>query len=414
MPIGAPAEMEKAADSAYIGNAVPPAQQDRLVIQNADYTLVVTDPKAKMDQMTALAQTLGGFVVSANLYQTTSPNGNQVPEGSIVIRVPANKLEEALKQVKADVVEIRNETRSGQDVTQEYVDLESRLKNLQAAEAQLTRIMEDANRTEDVMSVFNQLVYYREQIELVKGQMQYYEQSANYSAISARLIAEESIQPIQVGGWKPQGEVRDAIQTTDQLPAGFRRLPDLGCAVLPAGAAAHRAGHRPADLAGGISPSAPSGAGRRRTRPRLRPSRPLPPSSPHPRPSPKMERGIIFPMEKLVQQAQSCFGIRLNANQAAALTVYEQELLEWNGKFNLTAIRDTEGIRTKHFLDSMSCALAWKDQPPRSLVDVGTGAGFPGLVLKILYPGMALTLIESVGKKASFCQHMVEKLALER
>jgi 16S rRNA (guanine527-N7)-methyltransferase len=118
-------------------------------------------------------------------------------------------------------------------------------------------------------------------------------------------------------------------------------------------------------------------------------------------------------MEQLIQQAQSCFGIRLNANQAAALTVYEQELLEWNGKFNLTAIRDTEGIRTKHFLDSMSCALAWKDLPPRSLVDVGTGAGFPGLVLKILYPGMALTLVESVGKKASFCNHMVEKLALE-
>jgi 16S rRNA (guanine527-N7)-methyltransferase len=118
-------------------------------------------------------------------------------------------------------------------------------------------------------------------------------------------------------------------------------------------------------------------------------------------------------MEQMIQQAQSCFGIQLNANQAAALTVYEQELLEWNGKFNLTAIRDTEGIRTKHFLDSMSCALAWRDQPPRSLVDVGTGAGFPGLVLKILYPGMALTLVESVGKKASFCQHMVEKLALE-
>lgn len=212
MPIGAPAEMEKAADSAYIGNAVPPAQQDRLVIQNADYTLVVVDPKAKMDAMTAMAQAMGGFVVSANLYQTYSPNGDPVPEGTIVIRVPASKLEEALKQVKADVVEIRNETRSGQDVTQEYVDLESRLKNLQAAEAQLTRIMEDANRTEDVMSVFNQLVYYREQIELVKGQMQYYEQSADFSAISARLIAEESIQPIQVGGWKPQGEVRDAIQ----------------------------------------------------------------------------------------------------------------------------------------------------------------------------------------------------------
>jgi len=128
----------------------------------------------------------------------------QLPEEGI-------RIFKALKQIKADVVEVQNENRSGQDVTQEYVDLESRLKNLQAAEAQLTRIMEEANKTEDVLNVFNQLVYYREQIELVKGQMKYYEQSAAYSAITARLIAEETIQPIQIGGWQPQGVVNDAI-----------------------------------------------------------------------------------------------------------------------------------------------------------------------------------------------------------
>jgi hypothetical protein len=160
-----------------------------------------------------MAQTMGGFVVSSNLYQTTTSDGTPVPEGSIVIRVPADKLEQALKQIKADVVEVQNETRSGQDVTQEYVDLKSRLKNLEAAEAQLTKIMEEAKKTEDVLNVFNQLVATREQIELIKGQMQYYEQSAAYSAITARLMAEETVKPIQVGGWKPQGVVRDAIQS---------------------------------------------------------------------------------------------------------------------------------------------------------------------------------------------------------
>lgn len=212
----APMEGEKSAADSYNaagGNAVPPAQQDRLVIQNADYSLVVKDPKAKMDQMSAMAKAMGGFIVSATLYQTYAPNGNQVPEGSIVIRVPADRLEEALKQIKGDVVDVQNETRSGQDVTQEYVDLKSRLKNLEAAEAQLTKIMEDAKKTEDVLNVFNQLVATREQIELIKGQMQYYEQSSTYSAISARLIAEETIKPLEVGGWKPQGVVRDAIQS---------------------------------------------------------------------------------------------------------------------------------------------------------------------------------------------------------
>ena len=94
------------------------------------------------------------------------------------------------------------------------------------------------------------------------------------------------------------------------------------------------------------------------------------------------------------------------------MVTYERELLDWNQKFNLTAIRDPESVRTKHFLDSFSCTLAWTDSPPRRLVDVGTGAGFPGIPLKILYPEMQLTLIESVGKKARFCEHIVRTLGL--
>jgi 16S rRNA (guanine527-N7)-methyltransferase len=118
-------------------------------------------------------------------------------------------------------------------------------------------------------------------------------------------------------------------------------------------------------------------------------------------------------MEKLSQDALRLFNIHLTPRQVAMLTNYEQKLIEWNEKFNLTAIRDVDAIRAKHFLDSMSCTLAWKENTPRSLVDVGTGAGFPGLVLKILYPGMKLTLVESVGKKANFCTHIVETLGLE-
>ena len=117
-------------------------------------------------------------------------------------------------------------------------------------------------------------------------------------------------------------------------------------------------------------------------------------------------------MEKLVQAAQQLFGLCLTGRQVVTLRAFENELMVWNKKFNLTAIRDIEGIRTKHFLDSFSCALAWKENPPKRLIDVGTGAGFPGIPLKILYPSMELKLVESVGKKASFCRHVVEKLKL--
>jgi 16S rRNA (guanine527-N7)-methyltransferase len=118
-------------------------------------------------------------------------------------------------------------------------------------------------------------------------------------------------------------------------------------------------------------------------------------------------------MEKLARDAQTLFNVHLSGRQVTALLTYEKKLLEWNQKFNLTAIRDAESIRTKHFLDSFSCVLAWKSSPPDQLIDVGTGAGFPGIPLKILYPNLKLTLVESVGKKAMFCQHIVDVLGLE-
>ncbi|MBI5352912.1 MAG: 16S rRNA (guanine(527)-N(7))-methyltransferase RsmG [Chloroflexi bacterium] len=118
-------------------------------------------------------------------------------------------------------------------------------------------------------------------------------------------------------------------------------------------------------------------------------------------------------MENLAREALSQFNVHMTGRQVMSLITYERELLDWNQKFNLTAIRDVESIRTKHFLDSFSCVLAWKAIPPRRLIDIGTGAGFPGIPLKIIYPAMQLTLVESVGKKAMFCQHIVRVLGLE-
>ncbi len=119
-------------------------------------------------------------------------------------------------------------------------------------------------------------------------------------------------------------------------------------------------------------------------------------------------------MEKLAQDAWNLLGIRISARQLAAFERYEQELLEWNARFNLTAIREPEGIRTKHFLDSLTCTLAWRENPPASLIDIGTGAGFPGVPLKIIQPSLQLSLVESVGKKAEFCRHVAATLGMDR
>lgn len=222
LPSSAPMEAPLTGEQAYYGDdgattasgggGVAASNVERLIIQNADIVIVVADVEGRMKNVQVMAEQLGGFVVSSNLYQNYTNSNVLVPEATVTIRVPAEKLDQALDQIKADVVEVQSETRSGQDVTAQYVDLQSRLKNLEAAEKQLNEILETATETEDVVNIFNQLVYYREQIELVKGQMKYYEEAAALSAVSIRIRAEATVQPIQIGKWEPKGVVRDAIQ----------------------------------------------------------------------------------------------------------------------------------------------------------------------------------------------------------
>lgn len=117
-------------------------------------------------------------------------------------------------------------------------------------------------------------------------------------------------------------------------------------------------------------------------------------------------------MQVLSQFAHRQLGLRLSRSQLSALALYERELVDWNARFNLTAIRDPQEIYIKHFLDSLTCLLAMREATMGKLVDIGTGAGFPGIPIKIMYPKLQLTLVESVGKKAEFCRHVVKILDL--
>ena len=118
-------------------------------------------------------------------------------------------------------------------------------------------------------------------------------------------------------------------------------------------------------------------------------------------------------MENWFDSAKELFNVQLSEEQREQFRVYEALLIDWNSKINLTAVRDPEGIRIKHFLDSLSCVPVLGDMNGRSLIDIGTGAGFPGIPLRILYPELRLTLVDSVGKKADFCQLAVNTLHLK-
>jgi hypothetical protein len=218
------------------GGGFEPAAVERLVIQNADLSIVVINPEAKMDEIAKMAESMGGFVVSKNVYQTTTGNNIKVPEGNITVRVPAEKLDEALEKIKADAVEVQNENRSGQDVTREYVDLKSRLKTHEQAAEQLSKILDQKTESAEVIEVFNQLVYHREQIEILKGQINYYEEAAALSAVSVHVSAEETLQPLEIAGWRPVGVARDALQALINFFQGFVNfLIWLIILIIPAG-----------------------------------------------------------------------------------------------------------------------------------------------------------------------------------
>ena len=121
---------------------------------------------------------------------------------------------------------------------------------------------------------------------------------------------------------------------------------------------------------------------------------------------------MIYPLE-IITPTLEARGISYDKETLARLDRYAQLLVEWNGKMNLTAITDPEGIVIKHFLD---CALLLKqvDMPKGAfVVDVGTGAGFPGMVLKIFRPDISLTLLDGLNKRLKFLDAVADELGLD-
>jgi 16S rRNA (guanine527-N7)-methyltransferase len=115
--------------------------------------------------------------------------------------------------------------------------------------------------------------------------------------------------------------------------------------------------------------------------------------------------------ERTFQEGLQQLGLNLSEQQREQFLRYREELLDWNTRINLTAITNPDEVLVKHFLDSLSLLLVY-DRPAARLLDVGTGAGFPGLALKIVRPEWQVVLLEATGKKVTFLRHVIETLRL--
>ncbi len=205
------------------------AQVERVVLKSAEITISVAKPHDSMKEISEMASRLGGFVVSSYTWKEEDySSGRSYDKATITIRVPADKLDSTLAEIRAMSANgaegVISESQSGQDVTSDYIDSESRLRNLKAAEEQLMKLMENTTDLENTMEVFRELTNIREQIEVLQGHINYLKESSELASIAVTLVAEASLQPIEIGGWKPQGVVRESLEN---LVRNFQNLVDF-------------------------------------------------------------------------------------------------------------------------------------------------------------------------------------------
>ena len=196
------------------------ADQQRLIIRTADMSIVVPDTEKAMSTITQMTDDNGGWVVNSSVFQydETAKTGN------MTVRIPSEGFQSFIEAIQLMSVEVTRVSTSGQDVTEEFVDLSARLANLEATADRVRNFLDEAKNVEDALAVNQELSRLEGEIEVLKGRMKYLEQSAAFSTVSIDLTPDILSQPIEVGGWKPQGVARDALQS---LISALQTLIDI-------------------------------------------------------------------------------------------------------------------------------------------------------------------------------------------
>jgi len=186
--------------------------EERMIIWTGNISLIVKDAEESLEKVEAIAKDLGGYVVSSNSWRQ-----EEQLRANLTIRVPAEEFDTAMARLKDLAIKVENRNVSTQDVTEEYTDLDSRLRNLEATEkellALLTEVRERTGKAEDILAVHREVSNIRGQIEQVKGRMQYLEKMTAMATINIELIPDVLARPIVVAGWRPTGTAANALRT---------------------------------------------------------------------------------------------------------------------------------------------------------------------------------------------------------
>jgi type IV secretory pathway TrbD component len=202
--MGGYAESPKDAQWAADGDGSISVDIERKIIKTGYMTLVVKDVEQSLDEISAIAGKLGGFVVSS------SKSGDEDSvRGNMAIRVPAEKYDEAITELRAIAVQVPDESTDTQDVTEEYIDLTARLSSLEATEAQYLELLKKAETVEDILNVQQALSNIRQDIESLKGRIQYIERTSDMSLININIREEATFQE---KGWEAGEIFKSAVR----------------------------------------------------------------------------------------------------------------------------------------------------------------------------------------------------------
>ena len=181
----------------------------RMIIHTVDLNLVVTDAGAALQSISDLVTATGGYVANSKSWRD-----NEQLRAQVTVRVPADKMDSSLAAIKKLAVRVDKEQKGGQDVTEEFTDLNAQLTNLEATERELRELMTDVRqrtqKAEDVLTVYRELVQTRGEIERVKGRMQYLNSMTDLATFNIELTPDALYRPVVEQGWRPLQTVKDA------------------------------------------------------------------------------------------------------------------------------------------------------------------------------------------------------------
>jgi hypothetical protein len=202
------------------GEPAQAQQFNRLVIKTADISLQVESVREAEAAVRAKVQALGGYVVRA---ENSGSDGNLTAQ--ITFRVPVQRFDEALAGVQGLAKKVLSRTVSGDDVTEQFVDLQSRLRNLEATRDRLLTFLEKAATVEEALKVNESLSQVQGEVEQVRGRMEYLKQSAALSTVTVALMPVPAVAPIvEEGGWQPLAVARSALRELVELGQGLANV----------------------------------------------------------------------------------------------------------------------------------------------------------------------------------------------